>query len=85
MIPSKHAIVPWIVEYAALLLNRFEAGRDGKTSYERSKGKKSKLLGIEFGVSVLWRRKAIAGARGKQIIVGNLEGVWKTRTVQIKP
>ena len=41
-IPSKHAVVTWIVEYAAFLLNRFEVGRDGKTSYERSKGKKSK-------------------------------------------
>jgi hypothetical protein len=102
-IPSKHAVVTWIVEYAAFLLNRFEVGRDGKTSYERCKGKKSKLLGIEFGEAVLWRRKPIAGALGKltclwedgvylgikggsgEIIIGNLEGVWKSRTIQRKP
>jgi hypothetical protein len=45
-LPSKHAVMPWIIEYAALLLNRFEVGRDGKTSYERCKGKSAKTLGF---------------------------------------
>ena len=29
-IPTLHAVVPWLVEYAGLLVNRFEVGRDGK-------------------------------------------------------
>jgi hypothetical protein len=36
-IPSKHAAIPWTIEHAAYLLNRFEVGHDGKTAYERLK------------------------------------------------
>ena len=54
-IKSKHAVIPWIVEYAAHLLNRFEVGHDGRTAYERCKGKPAKNMGIEFGEAVLWR------------------------------
>jgi hypothetical protein len=64
-IHSKHPVMPWLIEYASYLLNRFEVGRDGRTSYERCKGKPSKTLGFEFGESVLWRRKPISGALGK--------------------
>ena len=39
-IPAKHAIIPWMIEYAALLLNRFEVGHDGKTAFELCKRKK---------------------------------------------
>ncbi len=41
-IPSDHGIVAWMVELAGVLVNRYEVGRDGKTPYERSRGKKSK-------------------------------------------
>ena len=28
-----HPAIPWITEHAAVLLNRFEVGHDGKTAY----------------------------------------------------
>ncbi len=28
-LPGEHAMIPWIVEYAAILLNRYEVGQDG--------------------------------------------------------
>ena len=62
---AKHSVVPWMIEYAAVLLNRFEVGKDGKTAYERSKGRSSKTLGVEFGEAVLWKRKPVGGALGK--------------------
>ena len=34
-IPSDHDVVPWIVEYAATIINKGQAGADGKTAYER--------------------------------------------------
>ncbi len=43
---AKHLITPWLVEYAALVLNRFEVGKDGKTPHERCKGKKAKMLSL---------------------------------------
>ena len=101
-IPHRHSVMPWVVEYAAFLLNRYEVGHDGKTVYERSKGKRAKTLGIEFGEGVHWMMKQAKGALGKldslwsdgvylgiegktgEIIVGDAEGVWRTRTIRRK-
>ena len=58
-------ITPWLIERAALVLNMFEVGKDGRTAYERCKGKKAKHLGIKFGEAVLWRRKPSGGALEK--------------------
>ena len=52
-----HPIVVWLCDYAAYLLNRLEIGRDGKTSYERSKGKKATVLGFEFGEKVMLKTR----------------------------
>ena len=64
-VPIEHPFLCYLVEYAAVLLNRFEVGADGKTNYERNKGKKATTLGLELGEAVLWRRKKIGGALGK--------------------
>ena len=69
-IPHRHAVAPWIMEHAGFLLNRFEVGHDGKTAYERLKGRKSKVLGIEFGEAVHWRMKPARGALGKLDSIG---------------
>ena len=68
-------MIPWIVEYAAHLLNRFEVGHDGRTAYERSKGKTAKSMGIELGEAVLWKRKPVGGALGKLTVLWD-EGVF---------
>ena len=51
------AVVSSIPEYAAYLLDRLEVGKDGKTAYEGTKGKKATVVGLEFGEKVLWRKK----------------------------
>ena len=38
-IPDRRSIWPWLVEYASYLLNRCNVGADGKTAYERCRGK----------------------------------------------
>jgi hypothetical protein len=100
-IPDGHSILPWLSEYCAFVLNRFEVGADGKTAYERMKGKKAKQQGIEFAEGILFKKKRVnqpkdtsvwedgiyLGVRGisGEIIVGTKSGVWKTRTIQRKP
>ena len=64
-IPTAHPVLTWQVEHAALTLNRFEVGHDGRTPYERCKKKKAKMLGIEFGEAIFWRRKREGGAMAK--------------------
>ena len=43
---ADHPVSALIPEYAALLLNRFEVSRDGRTAYERNKSKKVNTLGL---------------------------------------
>ena len=54
---AREPIVTFVPEYAAYLLNRMEIGKDGKTAYERCKGKKATVLGIKFGERLLYKVK----------------------------
>ena len=63
------AIWPWLIEYSGYLLNRMEVGKDGKTSYERNKGKKAKVAGVEFRETVLWKRRPVGNALEKLAIL----------------
>ena len=54
-IDVKHPILTWLCEYAGYAMNRLEVSADGKTAYERNKGKKADVLGVEFGEKVLWK------------------------------
>ena len=56
-VDPKWPIVTFMPEYAAYLMNRLEVGKDGKTAYERVKGKKATVLGIEFGEKLLYKVK----------------------------
>ena len=42
-ITADHPVLSWLVEFAAVLVNRYEVGHDGKTPYERLRGKQSQL------------------------------------------
>ena len=53
---AKERIVAFIPESAAYLFNRLHQGTDGKVPYERIKGKRPTVLGVEFGEKVFWKR-----------------------------
>ena len=57
-IATQHPILTWLCEYASTMMNRLEVSADGKTAYERCKGKKAEVLGLEFGEKVLWKYSA---------------------------
>ena len=38
-------------------MNRFKVGEDGKTAYERIKGKTTRPTGVEFGEKLLYKKK----------------------------
>jgi len=54
-INTKHPVLTWMCEYASYMMNRLEVSADGRTAYERNKGKKATVLGLEFGEKVLWK------------------------------
>ena len=39
-IREDHPIYPWLIRHVAMLINLIKVGADGRTSYERRKGKK---------------------------------------------
>ena len=59
------AFVSSIAQHAVFLLKRFEVGRDGKTAYERLRGKSAKVQGMAFAEGFLWKRKRAGGPLGK--------------------
>jgi thiol-disulfide isomerase/thioredoxin len=49
VIRSDHSIFPWLVMYAGVLINICKIGPDGRTPYERRKGKRFNQTLPEFG------------------------------------
>ena len=70
-IPSVHPVMKWMVEHAAGTLNRCEVGKDGRTAYERIRGKKYRGEAYEFG------RKVFHRVPGK-VEGGSMESRWET-------
>ena len=54
---ARERIVAFIPEYGAYLMNRLAQGNDGKVPYQRVKGKRPTILGLEFGEKVLYKVK----------------------------
>ena len=79
------ASVSSIAEHAGFLLKRFEVGRDGKTAYERLRGKSAKVQGMAFAEGFLWKRKRAGGPLGKLTCMWE-DGIYlgvKARTAEI--
>ena len=60
-IPVTHDVLPWLIMYAAMLINICRVGEDGKTAYERRRGKKFKREIPQFGESVWYLKPRSAG------------------------
>ena len=76
-IESDCVVMLWLVRWAAMLYSRFKIGTDGKTSYERQKGRKRRQEVIPFAEKVLYKKLKESGIR-KQILESQWEGlmVW---------
>ena len=53
-IPSKHAVMRWIVDHAASVYNRHVCNDDGTTPYEALHGQRSRGKLAEFGEKVFY-------------------------------
>jgi hypothetical protein len=62
---SRERIVAFMPEFAAYGLNRLKVGLDGKVPYQRARGKRPTVLGLEFGEKVLFKLKL--GAKMEKI------------------
>ena len=53
-IPSTHAIMAWLVEHVANILNKYRVSPDGKTAYQRIHGRRVHERLAEFGEKILY-------------------------------
>ena len=77
---GKHPVTAWLVERAADLLSKFQAGDDGKTGYERWKGKPFHGEEIEFAEKIHYRENTKARAKQNKLEIrwdeGHYLGRW---------
>ena len=64
-IPNAHPVMLWLISYVSDLLNKYHVGKDGRTAYERSKGKSYKREVVEFGEKSIVSTDAEARYEGK--------------------
>ena len=69
-----HSAIGWMIEHCADILNKCQVGRDGRTPYERLKGKKYGGTFMEFGSPVMLRvtDKPQGGLMQERWV----EGIW---------
>ena len=76
---TNHPVIAWLVEYAADLLSKFLVGDDGKTAYERLKGKPFQKELAEFGERVHYKLQRCKGKEAKMEAKwgeGHFLGFW---------
>ena len=54
-IPIDSPLMTWVVDYAAAVMRRFAIGLDGRSSYQRNKGKTPTSMAAEFEEKVWYR------------------------------
>jgi hypothetical protein len=69
-------ILLWMIRWAAMAYSRFKIGDDGKTAYERQKGRKCKLEVVPFGEKVFYKKLNQTASAMKSLESTWREGVW---------
>ena len=56
VLKGNHPVTTWLIQHAADCLNKYQVGEDGKTAYERQRGRKCRTEVLPFGERVHYRR-----------------------------
>ena len=76
---SSHVLMPWIVESAGEVIKRCKVGNDGRTAYQRFKGKSLSSKVVPFGERVLFIPSK-AKANKKNTLESRWQyGIWAGR------
>ena len=60
-------ILPWLIRWAAMSVSRFKKGKDGKSPYERQKGRPCDTAVVQFGEVVMFRLPEAAHDRDQSL------------------
>ena len=66
----------WLIRWAAMCVSRYQVGKDGKTPYQRQRGRNCDVGVVPFGEMVLYRVPAVARDRHQALEERWAKGVW---------
>ena len=69
-------ILQWMIRWAAMNASRFLVGKDGRTGYERRRGRKCKLHSLPIGEKVWYKRIRKNKNQEKKLDTEWFEGTW---------
>ena len=75
-IESTDAILQWIIRWAAMVCSRYLVGTDGKTGWERRRGRPCNMHAIPFGEKVWYKEVREGKAWKKHLDSEEREGIW---------
>ena len=75
-IGTQEAIVQWIVRWAAMLVSRYLVGRDGRTAYERRRGRACRAPVAAFGEKVWYKQVRDSKERKDKFESEWMQGIW---------
>ena len=73
-VPLESDIIPWIVRWVAICYPRYKTGTDGRTSYERRRGRSCKSIVVPIGETVHYKELGDGGDRQNKA-----ESEWSKR------
>jgi hypothetical protein len=76
IIPRGNCLLAWLIEWCSTILNRCSKGEDGRTPYQRIRGKESHRPVCQFGEKLLWKPFETAADRKENDEVVCQEGCW---------
>eukprot|EP00973_Karenia_brevis_P049127 6813926-Karenia_brevis.AAC.1 len=50
-------ITMWMIRWAAMMISRFSVGRDGRTAYDRRRGRQCHISAVPFG-ELVWYKES---------------------------
>ena len=75
-IANHERIMAWLIRWAAMSMSRFQKGRDGKTPYQRQKGRTCELEVVPFGEKVFYMMPEVARDRRQALEERWSHGIW---------
>ena len=79
-VESIDVIMQWLVRWAAMMYSRYKTGADGKTAYQRQKGKPCRMEVVPYGETVMFKKVKHTGQRKNILDTDCEEGLWLGHT-----
>ena len=61
--PALHPVTSWLISHAGDMITKFQVGKEGKTGFERARGKTYRHEVVEFGERVFYRSGKLDNSR----------------------